>query len=71
MSTFKENYNKLLAREKRAEAYFDNPNIPIEEKEKYIPNFNCIIRELSKLIYEYKTTTGGNPSEEVIFDGFK
>lgn len=45
-------YNLLLQRHEKAVEYFDNPKIPVEEKEKYLPAYLGIVKELSKLIEE-------------------
>jgi|TARA_Y100000592_G_scaffold39986_1_gene63430 hypothetical protein len=47
--TLKIKYNQLLEREKKASAYFDNPNITNDEKDKHIPNYFKIIKEMDDI----------------------
>lgn len=51
---FKEEYNKLLAREKKAEAYLMNEDIPLKEREKWLVAYGTIVKQLGQMIYEYK-----------------
>lgn len=43
-------YNKLLKRYKDANVYFEREDIPQAEKEKFLPNFQKILTELSYLL---------------------
>lgn len=51
---FKEEYNKLIAREKKAEAYLMNEDIPLKEREKWLAAYGTIVKQLGQMIYEYK-----------------
>lgn len=57
-------YNQLLERYVNGSLYFENPNKPIEEKEKYLPNFQQILIDLNSTLeeigdYEDKNILGG------------
>ena len=51
---FKEEYNKLLAREKKAESYLMDERVPIEERKKWLASYGTIVKQLGQMIYEYK-----------------
>lgn len=60
-------YNELLKREKKAQLYIDNPNIDIKIiSEKYIPEYQKIVRELSELLNKI-----GSYTQEEALEGFK
>ncbi len=68
--TFKEKYNQLLAREKKAESYLMNEKVPLEEREKWLPEYLRIVQQLGQMIYEYKQ--GGNDiTVDEQLNGFK
>ena len=46
---FKEEYNKLLAREKKAESYLNDPRRTEEELTKWLPIYATIVKILMKL----------------------
>lgn len=56
----KKDYNKLLERYKNGEAYFENKNVSMEDKEKQIKNFQLIMGELSHLLTKIKDYTDEN-----------
>ena len=47
-------YNELLIREKRAEAYLDNPARTSIEHEKWMPEFEKILVELNNALEKIK-----------------
>ena len=51
---FKEEYNNLLAREKKAESYLNDPGRTEEEIAKWLPVYATIVKQLGQMIYEYK-----------------
>ena len=68
--TFKEKYNQLLAREKKAEPYLNDLGRTEEELAKWLPIYEGIARQLGQMIYEYKQ--GGNEiTVEEQLNGFK
>ena len=68
--TFKEKYNQLLAREKKAESYLNDPGRTEEEVAKWLPEYLRIVQQLGQMIYEYKQ--GGNDiTVEEQLNGFK
>ena len=67
---FIKKYNALLQREIKAEAYLTNDKVSVEAKEKWIPEFLKIERELSQMIHEYKKITGSDMPTEEILNGY-
>lgn len=67
---FKKKYNEVLAREKKAEEFFDDPNVSMERKEKWLPKFYEIVRELSGMMKEFRELSGEEMSEGEVLDGF-
>lgn len=66
-TVLKKKYNDLLQREKKACLYLNNKNIKLETIEKsYIPEFNKITIELSKVGRQIK-----GAAEEELINGFK
>ena len=64
---FIKKYNALLQREQKAEAFLTDDKVSIESKEKWIPEFLKIEKELSLMIKEYKKITGSDmPTEEIL-----
>jgi hypothetical protein len=66
----KKKYNEVLAREKKAEEFFDDPNVPTESKEKWLPKFYEIVRELSGMMKEFRELSGNEMSEGEVLEGF-
>lgn len=58
-------YNALLTREKKAEAYLDNHDIPLRERERWLPKFNEIMAQLNELLLKINNFT----SDDVV-NGF-
>lgn len=50
MDDLKSHYNDLLAREKKGEAYIDDPVRTPGEVEKWMPEFNKILAELNNTL---------------------
>lgn len=57
-------YNSLVKRLKEAEKYMDNNDIAIEEREKWIPQLQELMRDMGRIAKEFKLT------EEEICNGF-
>ena len=67
---FKEEYNKLLAREKKAESYLNDPRRTEEEVAKWLPVYGTIVKQLGQMIYEYKKA-GNEFTVDQQMNGFK
>lgn len=69
MDPLKEKYNSTLAREKKAEEFFNktNPN----EADKWLPQFQKIIIQLSRLIYQIEKQEGRKLTKQEVSEGFK
>ena len=62
----KEEYNKLLQRFHKANEYFDIEDVPHSEKEKYLGNYQKILKGLNYLLSIIGTYTN-----EEILEGFR
>ena len=51
--------DKLEQRYKQAEAYMDNPDVPMDDKEKALPKFRELAREYSINVYIPQTIMAG------------
>jgi len=71
MEILKEKYNKLLAREKKAELYFDNKDVKQSIKDTFMEEYLNIVRGLSKMSRTYKELTGKELSNEELLNGIK
>jgi len=69
--TFKQKYNDLLLREKKAELFLENSKVSQADKDKWMPKFVEITEQLSLLMREYKKTTGEEMTTEEVLQGFK
>ena len=67
---FKEEYNKLLAWEKKAESYLNDPRRTEEEIAKWLPVYGTIVKQLGQMIYEYKKA-GNEFTVDQQMNGFK
>jgi hypothetical protein len=67
----KNRYNEVLSREKKAVAFFDNPSESIEKKEKWLPKYHEITRQLSRMMNAYEAITGTEMKDDEILNGFK
>lgn len=66
---FIERYNHWIGRENKAVAYFEaNPE---KVTDKMINEYYKIVKELSKLMQEYKNKFGQDMDQEEILKGFK
>lgn len=70
LSEYIEQYNRLIKREKKGAAYLDNPDVPAQEKERWIGEFQKIIRALNDLICLIEKELGRNMTSEEILNGF-
>ena len=53
----KRQYNELLKREKKAEAYLDSPDRTPEEIARWTPEFQHVLKELNDLLQRIGTCT--------------
>ena len=67
---FKEEYNNLLAREKKAESYLNDPGRTEEEIAKWLLVYGTIVKQLGQMIYEYKKA-GNEFAVDEQMNGFK
>lgn len=65
ISEAKKEYNKLLKRFNDAEIYFDREDVPQSEKEKFLLNFQEILKGLNHLLSKIEVYT-----EQEILGGF-
>lgn len=69
LEILKKNYNKVIDRYKKAEAFF---NIATDaEVNKWMPEFQKIIIELSNMMKKYAHLTGKEMTSEEVMEGFK
>lgn len=68
LNALKLQYNKLLQREKKAEAFLNTATE--EQYVKWLPEYLKITKELSIMIMKYESLTGEKMSEEEMFKGF-
>jgi hypothetical protein len=62
-------YNHLLARYKKAEAFLDNPQIDMDTKMKYMPDARKIMVALSEILDKLKEN-GYQYTQEEALEGF-
>jgi hypothetical protein len=62
-------YDRLFAREKRAEAFLDDASIPQERRERYVPQFERLLDGLNRLIAEI-AAAGHDMTRDEIVNGF-
>lgn len=70
IDNLKQEYNKLLKREKNAENFLDNVATP-KDIEKWTPEFIKITVELSAIINKFKSSSGRDMTVDEIINGFK
>ena len=68
---FKEKYNALITREKKAEGWLNDSKRTEKELDKWMPKFTEIIIELSSMINQYKKLTGKDMTKELALNGFE
>jgi hypothetical protein len=61
----KEQYNALLLRYAKAELYFDNTSVTLEDKEKHLDAFMLLVAEINKMASMIPGIT-----EDEILNGF-
>jgi hypothetical protein len=66
----RETYNGLIAREKKAEKFFDNPNVEQSKKDNWIPEFMKITEGLSILMIKHREITGVEMNDDEVLNGF-
>jgi len=54
METYKQEYNKLLERERKAVKWLDDPKRTEAEQEKYIDDYIDILKKLNRYVAYYK-----------------
>jgi hypothetical protein len=50
MPILKQQYNALLERHYKAAAYLDNQSIQIDEREKWVPSYRELVKELGRVL---------------------
>ncbi|HCS73020.1 MAG TPA: hypothetical protein DIW17_04005 [Clostridiales bacterium] len=65
-----EQYNKLIKRQKDGAIYLDNPNVPMEERSRWIGKFQEILSSLNALINEIENKLGRKMTKKEILEGF-
>jgi len=65
MDKLRTEYNILLKRAQKGEAYLDNENIDVQKREKWIPEFLKIARRMGEIIRKL-----GNVTAYEILNGF-
>lgn len=51
-------FKDLVMRVKKAERFFDNPSIPNQVKERWIPEYQALVRSYNELMYIKNTFEG-------------
>ena len=69
MDTLRKQYNELLAREKKAENFLNKATD--EQYEKWLPEFQNIIIQLSTLIGKIEKEEGRKLTQNEALEGFK
>ena len=64
-------YNFNIQRLKKADAYIENKDIPMEQIEKHLTSYFEVIRKLSMLKIEYENKTSIKMTNEQVLEGFK
>lgn len=67
----KETYNRLIGREKKAEQFFENPNVEQIKKDNWLPEFMEITKDLSLLMAEYLRLTSVEMKDDEVLNGFQ
>lgn len=65
----KDKYNKLLKRFWTALEYFDNPEIPMDKKERWLPEYESIGKQLNEILFELKQR-GIKYTKKQVLEGF-
>jgi len=66
----KREYNSFIARIKKGERYLDKIEVPVDEREKWIPAFKYLIDNCNRLINTFEHY-GVSMTDEEIREGFK
>ena len=69
LTKLKQEYNKKLERNKKAEEYFIQHNV--EECMQQLGLFNVVVQELSNLIKQIETRTYRKMTQQEILNGFE
>jgi hypothetical protein len=69
INNIKLEYNNLLEREKKAEEFLNKANE--KQREKWTPEFIKITKDLSSLIYKFKSAIGREMTQDEILNGFR
>ena len=69
LKEFKIAYNKLVLRHKKAEAYLNNNDIPMADREKYLPEFRKLLNNINKAIEDFNAN-GIEMTADEILEGF-
>lgn len=68
--TIKDEYNKFLTRFRRASKWLDDPARTPEEIEKWMPEFQGIIKHLGELLVKMQKS-GIKYTQDEVLNGFK
>ena len=63
-------YTENIKKIKKGDEYIENPNTSIENIELFLPRYNLVVEELSKLQLEYKSITGSEMDIKAKLNGF-
>ena len=66
----KKEYSSLIIKLGKGDEYIENPSTSIENIELFLPRYNLVIEELSKLQLEYKSITGSEMDIKNKLNGF-
>jgi len=69
MHPLKEKYNRLLTIENKIGAWLDDPNVPNEEKEPFIPRYKALLDKLGDLLKQLKAN-GISYTDHEVLHGF-
>jgi hypothetical protein len=64
----KKKYNSLLVRYNKAVSYMNDNNVPIKDKEKHLPSYVQILKDMNLIIWVLELV--GEEVEASILDGF-
>ena len=65
----KQEYNQVLVRYKKAFKYLSNNEMPLEEREKWLQEYEAIVNKLNELVLEMRL--GEAYTNEELQEGFK
>lgn len=63
-------YTENIIKIKKGDEYINNPKTSIENLERFLPRYNAVVEELSRLQLEYKEITGEEMNIKNKLNGF-